>query len=130
MTKKEQKPFGEWSFAQKRDEWMRRISCVPERDLASGAKLVGFRLTLYMNEWKRRAHPGYGELGSKCGMCARSVQTHTKALEKAGWIEVSRKRNVGNTYWLRYPWDRDVSGERENDKENNNGSRVPLVTES
>jgi|UniRef100_A0A6H1ZC35 DNA-binding transcriptional ArsR family regulator len=124
MTK-ETKIFREWSFAQKRDEWMRRLASVPERDIASGAKLVGFRLTLYMHEWKRRAHPGYDQLGSDCGMGARVVQTHTKALEKAGWIEVRRRRNIGNTYWLRYPWERDPFSEQEYD----NGTGVPLVTE-
>lgn len=115
MTK-EKKPFTEWKFAQKRDEWMRRLSVVPQKDISSGAKLVAFRLSLYMNEKKRRAFPTYEALGKACGMSARMVQEHTLAL--GNWLDIQRKRNRGNAYWLKYPFVDD------------NGSLVPLITEA
>lgn len=101
MTK-EQKPFIEWSFAQKRDEWMRRLSAVPEKQIPSGAKLVGFRLALYMRENQRRAFPSYDKLGEACGMSARMVQTHALLLSEQKWLEINRQRAKGNQYWLRY----------------------------
>lgn len=112
---KEKKAFIEWKFAQKRDEWMRRLSMVPQKEMSSGAKLVAFRLALYMNERQRRAFPTYEALGKACGMSGRMVQEHTMALGQ--WLEIERKRNRGNTYWLKYPFI------------DHNGSVVPLITE-
>ncbi len=102
--KKEDKPFEEWKFARKRDEWMRRLASVPQSEISSGAKLVAFRLSLYMRERRRRAFPGYEELAACCGMSERIVQEHTKTVANAGWLDVERKRNQGNTYWLKYPF--------------------------
>lgn len=110
MTKK---AFVFRTFAEQRDEWMRRMLKVPVSELSPGAKTVAIRLALYMNEKKQRAFPGYEELGVQCGMSARMVQTHTKRLEGKGgeegeiltqWLTIIRKRNTGNTYWLHYPW--------------------------
>jgi hypothetical protein len=54
------------------------------------------------------------------------VQIHTLKLQKAKWLDVQRRRNKGNTYWLRYPWTDD---DLENDNVNK-GSGVPLETEA
>lgn len=126
MTKETELPFIEWKFARKRDEWMRRLAAVPEKLMPSGAKLVAFRLSLYMHDKKRRAHPSYAALAVHCGMSERMVQQHTKKLEEAKWIEVSRRRNTGNRYWLKYPWMPDEFA----DLDLNIGSGVPLDTES
>lgn len=99
---KEKKPFIEWTFAQKRDEWMRQLAAVPEKEISSGSKLVGFRLALYMREDQRRAFPSYDALGAACGMSARMVQTHALLLKEKKWLEVHRQRAKGNQYWLRY----------------------------
>lgn len=99
-----EKSFVFRKFAEKRDEWMRRMLAVPNERLSSGAKIVAVRLSLYMNEGKQRAFPSYQDLAEECGMSAAMVQRHTKVLEEAGWIEVIRKRNAGNTYWLHFPW--------------------------
>lgn len=115
MTK-EHKPFVEWKFARKRDEWMRRLSMVPQSKISSGAKIVAFRISLYMHDAKRRAHPTFPALAKACGMSERMVQEHTKTL--SDWIEVDRRRNKGNTYWLKYPF-----------VDESNGSVVPLETE-
>lgn len=112
---KENNPFIEWKFAQKRDEWMRRLSMVPQKEISSGAKLVAFRLALYMNERKRRAFPTYDALAVACGMSSRMVQEHTMAL--GDWLDIQRKRNRGNAYWLKYPFLDD------------NGTLLPLITE-
>jgi len=125
MTKKPDMPFIEWKFARKRDEWMRRLAATPEKVMPSGAKLVAFRLSLYMHDAKRRAHPSYDVLGADCGMSARMVQQHTKKLQEAHWIDVERRRNSGNVYWLRYPWMSEDHGELKY----NNGILVPLDTE-
>jgi hypothetical protein len=100
--RKDQKPFIEWTFAQKRDEWMRQLAKVPEKEIPSGAKLVAFRLSLYMREKQRRAFPSYDALGEACGMSARMVQTHALLLHEKKWIEINRQRAKGNQYWLRY----------------------------
>lgn len=99
-----EKAFVFRKFAEKRDEWMRRMIAVPNEELSSGAKIVAIRLALYMNEEKQRAFPSYAELAQKCGMSPAMVQRHTKILEEKNWIEVIRKRNFGNTYWLRFAW--------------------------
>lgn len=115
MKEKTDKPFTEWKFARKRDEWMRRLSMVPQKTMPSGAKLVAFRVALYMQEKKRRAFPTYEALGKACGMSARMVQEHTMVL--GDWLEIERRRNKGNTYWLKYPFAP-------------NGIVVPLETEA
>lgn len=102
MTKNKHKPFVEWSFAQKRDEWMRQLAAVPEKVIPSGQKLVGFRIALYMREGQRRAFPSYDALGIACGISARMVQTHALTLKEKGWLDVSQQRAKGNQYWLRY----------------------------
>lgn len=114
MIDKEKKPA---RFAQKRDVWMRNLL---RSDLPAGAKMVGLRLALYMNERKQWAHPSYDKLGLDCGgMTARQAQTNCMILEGRtetksgkplnsdglGWLKVEHKRNAGNTYWLRYWWD-------------------------
>lgn len=96
------------TFAEKRDVWMRNLI---EHDLPSGAKVVGLRLALYMNEKKPYAFPSYDVLGRDCGLSARQVQSHVLRLEHGTkddfthWITVKHVRNAGNTYWLRYWWD-------------------------
>lgn len=99
---KEKKPFIEWTFAQKRDEWMRRLAAVSQKEISSGAKLVGFRLALYMREGQRRAFPSYETLGSDCGMSDRMVQDHALLLHEKKWLDVNRQRAAGNQYRLRY----------------------------
>lgn len=126
---KEQKPFIEWTFAQKRDEWMRQLAKAPEREISSGAKLVGFRLALYMNEKKRRAFPSYDALGIACGMSARMVQTHVLRLSETKWLEVNRQRAKGNQYWLRY-FNFQPSEIDKLDVVLENGSEVPFEEEA
>lgn len=106
---------------------MRRLAMVPQSKISSGAKLVAFRLSLYMHEYQRRSFPSYKALAKACGMSDRMVQEHTKTLED--WIEVERKRNKGNHYWLKYPFVDDngtvlpLDGEADFE---DNGSEVPL----
>ena len=101
---KKQKPFEEKTFAQKRDLWMRNLIKASKDEVPAGAKLVGLRLALYMNESKQWAHPSFDELGGECDLGARIVQTHTFTLQNTRWITVKRKRNAGNIYRLRYWW--------------------------
>lgn len=78
-------------------------------DLPSGAKVVGIRLALYMNEHKQYAYPSHGELGQACGFSDRNVRAHIEKLEgddeNPKWLTIKHVRNTGNTYWLRYWWD-------------------------
>lgn len=127
---KEDKPFKEWMFARKRDEWMRRLAAVPEREMPSGAKLIGFRLSLYMREDQRRAWPTMAALSDACGMSARVIQDHVTKLQKGRWLDVRRQRHKGNIYWLRYAnFSPDAVDEMEMD-EDANGSGVPLLSEA
>lgn len=101
MEKRKPAPFAERSFAFRRDVWMRNLA---KSDLPAGAKLVGIRLALYMNEGKQTAHPSHGALGDDCGLSDRQIRTHLAKLEDDGWITVKHVRNAGNRYWLRYWW--------------------------
>ena len=113
MATEEKKPV---TFAQRRDIWVRNLL---RSDLPAGAKVVGVRLAMYMNQKKQHAYPSYDKLGLACGMSARQAQTNCMILEGReqtpagkklntdgrGWLLVQHKRNVGNGYWLRYWWD-------------------------
>lgn len=95
-------------FAAFRDTWMRNMAMLDVKSLSSGAKIVGFRLALYMHQGKQYAHPSYDDLATQTGMGVRIVQKHTFALEKVGFIFIDRRRNAGNFYFLDAFWEKDA----------------------
>lgn len=100
--RKKNVPFAARRFAFRRDVWLRNLLC---SDLPSGAKVVGARLSLYMNEGKKSAFPTHDKLGEECGLSGRQVRDHLQKLEGERWVLIKHVRNAGNHYWLRYWWD-------------------------
>lgn len=95
-------PFASRKFAFRRDAWIRNLL---KSDMASGAKVVGVRLSLYMNEKSQMAYPSHARLGDECGLSERQTRQHLATLEDEKWLLIKHVRNAGNQYWLRYWWD-------------------------
>lgn len=60
-----------------------------ESDLTPSARLVGFALSLYINEKTRSAFPSAATLAKDTGLCLRTVRTSLADLVNAGFLTIT-----------------------------------------
>lgn len=81
---------------------------VDNKILASGAKMVGLRISLYMHQGQQWAFPSYEALANDTGLGIRIVQKHSFSLVEQKFLYIDRRRNVGNHYFLDAFWEKDI----------------------
>lgn len=100
MTKKTPNEIRE--YLKNRDLWIRLL--VDDLDMSHTTVRVGLHIAMRINGSDREAWPATKTIAKMTGVSVRSVITALQALETGGYLLCSRKRNVGNRYWLRFKW--------------------------
>lgn len=81
---------------------------VAESDLSSNAKHILKEIYSHMRRDGTRAFPPIDRLAARCSLSEKTVRTHLKDAEEAGWISIQVGRFPGqkwrlHTYFPRWP---------------------------
>lgn len=89
-------------YLRNRDAWIRML--VDDLDMSHTTVRVGLHIAMRINGEDRVAWPSTKTMAKLTGVSVRSVISALHSLEDNGYLIASRKRNVGNRYWLKFKW--------------------------
>jgi hypothetical protein len=91
------------STFRQRDVWICQMLATDNEVLSIGTKLVMVRIALHLNVKKGQCYPSVSTLAKGTGICERHVPRVLAALERTGWITVTRSPGRSNSFLLKTP---------------------------
>ncbi len=89
------------NFFRDKDMWLKQV--FKDRKLTATEKNIAWAISYHLNSQTRQGWPGHAVLSEMCGVGYRTSQYATSALEKAGYLRISRRANCANRYEMALP---------------------------